>query len=189
MAPRKTLLLALAFIIFIGVSGWITEHAKRLDLPSDAGGDSDLIGQLAPDFTLKALDGREVKLSDYRGKRTVLVAFWASWCGPCRMEMPSLESFYEQHRASGVELLALSIDDDPADARKYAEQNRLPFPVLVDTDQQAASAYHVGGIPVIFVVDPAGKVRFAFEGLNSSLESELTAELNSGALAPPPKPK
>lgn len=185
MNPRKTLLLALAFIIFIGVSGWITERARQLDPPSDIGTDSDLIGQLAPDFTLKALDGREIKLSDYRGNKTVLVAFWASWCGPCRMEMPSLVSFYQQHRDSGVELLALSIDDDPADARKYAEQNRLPFPVLVDTDEQAASQYHVQGIPVLFVVDTSGKVRFASEGLNSSLDSELTAELNSGTLAPP----
>jgi peroxiredoxin len=185
MAPRKTLLLALAFIIFIGVSGWITERAKQLDLPSDMGTDSELIGSPAPDFTLKALDGREVKLSDYRGKETVVVAFWASWCGPCRMEMPSLQSFYQQHHGKGVEVLAVSIDDDAALAQKYAEQNRLPFPVLMDDNQQAASQYHVEGIPVIFVVDPAGKVRFALEGLNPSLEAVLTAELNSGGFAPP----
>ena len=185
MNPRKTLLLALAFIIFIGVSGWITERAKQLDLPSDTGTDSELIGSPAPDFALKALDGREVKLSDYRGKETVVVAFWASWCGPCRMEMPSLQSFYEQHRGKGVEILALSIDDDPALAQKYAEQNHLPFPVLIDNNQQAASQYRVEGIPVVFVVDPAGKVRFAHEGLNPSLETVLTAELNSSGFAPP----
>ncbi|HXJ92215.1 MAG TPA: TlpA disulfide reductase family protein [Terriglobia bacterium] len=185
MAPRKTLLLALAFIVFIGVSGWITERAKQLDLPSDVGTDSELIGSPAPDFTLKALDGREVKLSDYRGKETVVVAFWASWCGPCRMEMPSLQSFYEQHRGKGVEVLALSIDDDPSLAQKYAEQSHLPFPVLIDNNQDAASQYHVEGIPVIFVVDPTGKVRFALEGLNPSLETVLTAELNSGGFAPP----
>lgn len=185
MNPRKTLLLALAFIIFIGVSGWITERAKQLDLPPGTGTDSDLVGSSAPDFTLKELDGRQVKLSDYRGKATVLVAFWASWCGPCRMEMPSLESFYETHRGSGVQILALSIDDDPADAQQYAEQNKLPFPVLLDNDQQAASEYHVGGIPVIFVVDPEGKVRFALEGLNPSLEAVLTAELNSGGFTAP----
>lgn len=185
MAPRKTLLLAVAFITFIGVSGWITERARQLDLPSDMGTDSELIGSPAPDFTLKALDGHEVKLSDYRGKETVVVAFWASWCGPCRMEMPSLESFYAAHRGNGVEVLAVSIDDDPAAARKYAEQNHLPFPVLLDNDQQAASQYHVEGIPVIFVVDPADKVRFALEGLNPSLETVLTAELSSSGFAPP----
>ena len=188
MAPRKTLLLALALVIFIGVSGWITERARQIDLPSDVGTDSDLIGSPAPDFSLKALDGREVKLSDYRGKESVVVAFWASWCGPCRMEMPSLQSFYEQHRGKGVEVLALSIDDDPALAQKYAEQNRLPFPVLIDNNQQAASQYQVEGIPVIFVVDPAGKVRFALEGLSPSLETVLTAELNSSTFATP-KPK
>jgi peroxiredoxin len=185
MNPRKTLLLALAFIIFIGVSGWITERAKQLDLPPGTGTDSDLVGTTAPDFTLKELDGRQVRLSDYRGKESVLVAFWASWCGPCRMEMPSLEAFYETHRSSGIEVLALSIDDDPAAAQEYAEQNKLPFPVLLDNDEQAASEYHVAGIPVIFVVDPAGKLRFAHEGLNPSLEAVLTAELNSGGFAPP----
>jgi len=185
MNPRKTLLLALAFIVFVGASGWITRRAKQLDLPAEPGTDSDLIGQLAPDFTLKALDGREVKLSDYRGKKTVLLAFWASWCGPCRMEMPSLQSFYRQNRGSGVEVLAVSIDDDPAAAKRYAEQSRLLFPVLVDNNQQAASEYQVEGIPVIFVVDPAGKVKYALEGLNPSLEAVLTAELNSGTAATP----
>jgi peroxiredoxin len=184
MNPRKTLLLALALILFIGVSGWITERAKQLDLPPGTGTDSDLVGSTAPDFTLKELDGRQVKLSDYRNKKTVLVAFWASWCGPCRMEMPSLEAFYEAHRSSGVEVLALSIDDDAAAAQSYAEQNRLPFPVLLDNDEQAASEYHVAGIPVIYVVDPTGKVRFAHEGLNPSLETVLTAELNSGGFTP-----
>jgi len=184
MNPRKTLLLAVAFIIFIGVSGWITERARQLDLPPGTGTDSDLVGSPAPDFTLKSLDGREVKLSDYRGKETVLVAFWASWCGPCRIEMPSLEAFYQSHHGAGVQVLALSIDDDPAAAQQYADQNKLPFPVLIDSDQQAASEYHVEGIPVIFVVDPAGKVRFAHEGLNPSLETVLTAELNSGGFAP-----
>src|SRR5215469_8002035 len=145
MNPRKTLLLAVAFIIFIGVSGWITRRARQLDPPSETGSDSELVGSAAPDFTLKALDGREVKLSDYRGKQTVILAFWASWCGPCRMEMPSLQSFYATHRGSGVEVLAVSIDDDPAAAQRYAQQNRLPFPVLVDDNQQAASEYQVGG--------------------------------------------
>ena len=184
MNPRKILLLAVAAIIFIGVSGWITERARQLDLPPGTGMDSELVGSTAPDFTLKELDGRQLKLSDYRGKETVLVAFWASWCGPCRMEMPSLQAFYETHRGGGVEVLALSIDDDPAAAQQYAEQTRLPFPVLIDNDQQAAAEYHVEGIPVIFVVDPAGRVRFAHEGLNPSLEAVLTAELNSGGFAP-----
>jgi peroxiredoxin len=184
MNPRKTLLLAIAFIVFVSASGWITRRARQLDLPAETGSDNELVGSDAPDFTLKALDGRQVKLSDYRGKQTVIVAFWASWCGPCRMEMPSLQSFYAAHRGSGVEVLAVSIDDDPAAAQRYAEQSKLPFPVLVDNNQQAASEYQVEGIPVIFVVDPAGKVKYALEGLNPSLEAVLTAELNSGALAP-----
>src|SRR5580698_2255801 len=104
MSPRKTMLLALALIVLVVFSAWITERSggSRRD---DFGIGSPLLGSMAPDFSLKALDGREVKLSSYRRKGPVVLAFWASWCGPCQMEMPMLETFYQNNRGSGVELL------------------------------------------------------------------------------------
>ena len=178
MSTRRTLLLALGLIVVIVSSAWLTERPKQTDVDRDEGdSDSALDGSVAPDFGLKALDGTEVKLSNYRGKKTVVLAFWASWCGPCRMEMPLLESFYRKNRGHNVELLAVSIDRDPGAARRYAEANRLPFPVLLDDSNQAAEAYQAYGIPVVFVVGSDGKVRHSHTGLDPSIAEVLAAEV------------
>jgi thiol-disulfide isomerase/thioredoxin len=115
--PQKRTHTALALAVLLLSSAWITERAKRLDNLDTGGNTSPLIGSRAPDFTLNALDGRPVRLSDYRNQKTVVLSFWASWCGPCRMEMPSLENFYSKNR-DNVEVLAVSIDQDPAAARR-----------------------------------------------------------------------
>ena len=167
-------------MVCIVFAGWFTDRPTWLDTTS-GDGTGVLTGSLAPDFTLKALSGQDVKLSGYRGQKTVVVSFWATWCGPCRLEMPSIEAFYRAHHGQGVEVLAVSIDENPGAARKYAEQNRLPFPVLVDQDSQTASRYHVGGIPSLFVIDRAGKIRAFHQGLNPSLEAELAADVNASA--------
>lgn len=183
MSIRKTLFLASAIIVCIVFAGWFTKQPTWLD---STGGDATgvLTGSVAPDFTLKALSGEEVKLSGYRGQKTVVVSFWATWCGPCRLEMPSIEAFYRDNRSKGVEVLAVSLDENPGAARRYADENRLPFPVLVDQDSQTASRYRVGGIPSLFVIDRAGKVRAFHQGLNPSLEAELAADLNASNADP-----
>ena len=179
MNARKRTPPTLALVLFIIFSAWITERAKRLDNSEDEGNRSALIGSRAPDFTLSTLDGRQVRVSDYRDKKVVVVAFWASWCGPCRIEMPSLQSFYAKNR-NNVEVLAVSIDQDPAAARRYAEENKIPFAVLLDNNQQAATSYGVSGIPMLFVVDRTGNIRSSHEGMNPALEAMLTAEVGTG---------
>jgi peroxiredoxin len=176
MNPRKTLLLAAGLIAFLVFSGWITYRAKRLDLAGggDSGDTSALMGTSAPDFALRDLDGQEVKLSDYRGRKTVVVSFWASWCGPCRMEMPSLETFYQKNRDRDIELLAVSIDQNPRAAQQYAQENKLPFPVLLDEDSKTADSYNVEGIPTFFVVDKQGKVRYFHAGADAAADVLLT---------------
>jgi thiol-disulfide isomerase/thioredoxin len=92
-----------------------------------------LVGSAAPDFSALALDGRTVALADFRGQKKVVVAFWASWCGPCRMEMPSLVKFYKENHtdSSDFELLAVSIDEDTKAAEGFAAVEKLMFPVLL----------------------------------------------------------
>jgi len=176
MSPRKILLLALGSILIAVFSGWVTERHRLMSEDTvDGQLTAQPLGQPAPDFSLKTVDGREVKLSDYRGRR-VIVAFWASWCGPCLFEMPTLTDFYRS-QGGNVEVLAVSMDDTIDDARAYARQNRLPFPVLFDAGQRVAEAYGVEGIPALFVLDTAGVVRAHHQGLIPSLQSTLAAEL------------
>jgi peroxiredoxin len=138
-----------------------------------------LVGSPAPDFSALALDGRTVSLADFRGRKKVVVAFWASWCGPCRLEMPSLVKFYKENHSdsSDFELLAVSIDEDTKAAEGFAAVEKLMFPVLLDPRQKMASAYDVHGIPTMFVIDKAGKVIYGKAGYDMTMEFRLAGAL------------
>jgi peroxiredoxin len=140
---------------------------------------SALIGKPAPDFSLQSLGGGRVSLHDYRGKTTV-VAFWASWCGPCRMEMPMLARFYRQmHKPdSGFEFLAISIDETKEPAQGAANTLKIPFPVLLAAGSRIADAYGVDNIPMLLVIDKAGKVRYSHIGFNMGLDILLAQQLD-----------
>jgi peroxiredoxin len=139
----------------------------------------ELVDKAAPDFSALTLEGRTVSLADFRGQKKVVVTFWASWCGPCRMEMPSLIQFYKRNHseASDFEILALSIDENPKDAATFASAMKLNFPVLLDSSKSVANAYGVEGIPTMFVIDKAGKVIYGHAGFDATMEFRLANEL------------
>jgi len=139
----------------------------------------ELVEKPAPDFSALTLDGRTVSLADFRGQKKVVVAFWASWCGPCRLEMPSLVQFYKKNHSdsSDFEILAVSIDEDPKEAADFATAMKLNFPVLVDPRQKMANAYGVEGIPTMYVIDTAGKVIYGHAGYDAAMEFRLANEL------------
>ncbi len=118
------------------------------------------IGSVAPDFTLKTLDGGESSLSDYAG-RPVLINFWASWCGPCRAEMPEIIAAYRAHRDSGLQVLAIDHAqlDVLADVEAFVDELGMPFPVLLDTQGDVIAAYAVPGLPTSVFVDAEGFVQ------------------------------
>ena len=120
------------------------------------------IGDRAPDFTLRSFNGEDVRLSDYRG-RVVILDFWASWCVPCRLSMPTLEDL--ARRFSEVVLLGVSLDRSESDARSYLASKEFSELIAVWGSQAAASSvartYGVSGIPRTFVIDRDGIVRFA----------------------------
>ena len=122
------------------------------------------IDEPAPDFALTNLDGETVRLSDFRGK-TVVLNFWASWCPPCREEMPDFQELWDERGEGGSDdLVMLALDflvqDTMADARKFVEGNGFTFPVLFDTaDGAVADRYRVRGLPATFFIDREGVVR------------------------------
>lgn len=166
MPDRTSLRAAAAIIIFIALTIWITWRAKTIEIRLGQSGEevNALNGKPAPDFHLASLDGRTVSPGDFRGRESLVVAFWASWCGPCREELPQLAAFYQRtHKPdSNYEIVAISIDDDPTAARKAAVDMKLPFPVLLDqpngTARNVAGSYHVTGIPELFLIGKEGRV-------------------------------
>lgn len=112
----------------------------------------------APDFTLKSLNGEEVSLSQQRGKY-VLVNFWATWCGPCKVEMPSLEILHQRFKSKNFSLLAISNDMFGAKiVEPFAKANNLSFPILLDQQLQASNKYGVVSLPTTFMIDPKGNI-------------------------------
>ncbi len=112
----------------------------------------------APDFNLQDLQGRAHRLSEFRGK-VVFLNIWATWCPPCRMEMPSMEHLYQRLKGRDFVMLAVSEDDDGrASVQRFVDEMRLTFPVLIDPDGVVPGRYGVTGYPETFIIDREGRV-------------------------------
>ncbi|HEX7637863.1 MAG TPA: TlpA disulfide reductase family protein [Burkholderiaceae bacterium] len=135
-------------------------------------------GAPAPDFTLHATDGRNLRLDELRGQ-VVLVNFWATWCGPCREEMPHLDTLYGKYRKSGFVLLGVNIDDDPNTALATARKLGVSFPVLLDTDKQVSKRYDLSTMPSTVVIDRDGKVRYVHRGYRDGVEAEYDRQIRA----------
>ena len=132
-------------------------------------------GEPAPDFALPALDGTEVRLADQQGQ-VVLVDFWATWCGPCKEELPHIETFHRQYGDSGLRVLALSTDTDDDAVQPFIDEHDYTFTVL-HADDAVQSDYGVSGIPVVYLVDRQGRVRWHRVGFGPGGEEEIGQEI------------
>lgn len=124
------------------------------------------IGQKAPDFTLETLDGTMVSLQDVKGKK-VLLNFWASWCIPCKEEMPHMQKVYEQYNDQNVEILAINLTfgkETPEDAKAFAEELGLTFPILLDRGGKIGDLYKIIPIPTSYFIDEDGYIRWKYMG-------------------------
>ena len=125
--------------------------------------------QAAPDFTLRSLDGRNVRLQELRGQ-VVMVNFWASWCAPCRVEMPHLNKLADKYRTSGFTLLGVNVDDDPKNGSAAATKMGLHFPVLHDGEKRVVKMYDVATMPSTVLIDRDGRVRYLHRGYREGYE-------------------
>jgi peroxiredoxin len=120
-------------------------------------------GGPAPDLELRALDGSAHRLADYRG-RVVLVNFWATWCAPCREEMPSMQRLGEKLAGRPFVVLAVNLDEPEARIRTFLSRTKVDFTVLLDPGKKAASAWGARILPASFVIGPDGRIRYSVVG-------------------------
>jgi peroxiredoxin len=163
-----------------------THSACRLPLLFFAGilllagcGEQRFLAPDAPDFSLPSLGGGEtISLEDYPGE-VVYVSFWASWCAPCREEMPLLAALWQRHRDEGFQVIAINVDEDPLAAREFAREHGLQFPLARDADRAVSQLYRVAGYPSHYLVDRRGKVRFSALGFTEADALAVTREVET----------
>jgi peroxiredoxin len=153
---------------------------------------SPLQGKLAPNFTLVDLQGKKVSLSSYKGK-AVVVDFWATWCGPCKLEIPWFEKLHDQYAAQGLEILGVSTDPlDSGDlakaapmVAKFASGIHMNYPVLLATDQVSKAYGGLDALPTTFFIDRSGKIVASSVGLapRDEIEANIKKALASGGPA------
>jgi thiol-disulfide isomerase/thioredoxin len=133
-------------------------------------------GAPAPAFQLGSADGKSIDLAGLRGK-VVMINFWASWCGPCRKEMPILEQLNKQYRSKGLALIGVNVEPDSKAAMNWLKETPVSFPILFDTDSKVSKLYQVAGMPNTVIVDRRGTVRYIHRGYQAGAENEYLNQI------------
>jgi DsbE subfamily thiol:disulfide oxidoreductase len=138
-------------------AGW-----KAMVSGKDAGPE---VGYLAPEFALNDIHGNSVNLKDIIGRNKVtLVNFWATWCPPCRGEIPELIQLYKKYAPQKMALLAIDLQEEPGKVKAFAKEKGMNFTVLIDSNGMVGNQYRVSGIPTTFIVDSKGQIRDVIVG-------------------------
>lgn len=210
MVKRNTVVTGVVLLILavFGWAGWANyenrKQAAERRLANVAkgelvpGGDEQaaltpLVGKPAPQFSLEDLNGRKVSLADYKGK-AVLINFWATWCGPCKVETPWLVDLRNQYNSKGFEILGVSTDDiDRSDPKAFGQEKKeiadfvdrmkMPYPVLIDGDSLSKPYGGLDAMPTSFFVDREGRIVAATMGISSKedIEANIQKALKSSS--------
>ena len=157
--PLRTLVIILSILVAtIAVSLLLQLRDSLLDRLPGLPEEAPTQGAEMPDFTLETVDGETVSLSDYRGQPIVL-NFWATWCTPCREEMPLLQETYEAHADAGLVVLGVNVRETPEAVERFLEEVGVDFPVVLDPDSAVVNRYLVTSLPLTFFIDREGRLR------------------------------
>ncbi len=174
--------LADSLFTFVAPPG--AQEVQAFTMPGQAAAQPDLVGKKAPLFTLADLQGRKVSLASLRGK-VVVLDFWATWCGPCRIEMPRVEKLHRELKSKGVVVLGVNVTEDARLVKRFLAKNPYTFPILLDTQGDAASKYNASAIPTLVVVGKDGTIQTYFQGVRDEevLRGAVTAAMAAKAPA------
>lgn len=153
---RFSMALAAIFLSVLAIT--LPVHAGELSGP-------------APAFSLKNLSGEKVSLSDYKGQ-VVMINFWASWCGPCREEMPLLNDIYDDYKKAGFVLLGITLDEDISEAQAFLGKTPVTFPILSDASGKVADAYKNQAMPSSYFIDRKGNLAHLHQGYRPGEEAK-----------------
>jgi peroxiredoxin len=149
--------LAMGAIVFIGLPTFGSNGSAATNVGGGAPAPAPIVGSPAPDFTLKNIKDESITLSDLKGK-PVLINFWATWCGPCRVEMPAIEAAYQAHKGEGFTVLAVDADEPKADVVEFVNALDLTFEVLLDPGLAVNDLYRIRAYPSSFFIGRDGVV-------------------------------
>ena len=175
MKHLKNLILPLVTVLIFGIciytvsiynknksNGQVITN-KEAPKVNDSSADSTVSRIPALDFKLKDLNGKEVSLSDYKGKK-VFLNFWASWCGPCKAEMPDIEKLYKETKDSDLVILTVNLGEDKDTVKSFTDNAKYNFTVLLDLDQSVAAKYKISAIPTSYFIDKEGNIVSTIRG-------------------------
>ena len=132
----------------------------------------------APAFSLHSRDGDQVSLASLKGD-VVMINFWATWCGPCREEMPKLEAIYQRYNNLGFTLLGVNVEDNPTGAAKFLKETPVSFPILFDPKSTVSKLYHVEAMPSTVLVGRDGTMRFIHHGYRAGYENDYQDQIRA----------
>lgn len=159
----------------------MTRHAFRWALAmvlalSVASVQAEEMNTPAPDFTLKSRQGENLRLQDFRGE-VVMLNFWASWCGPCRQEMPLMDEIYTRYKDLGFTILAVNVDENADEAHRFLDKVPVSYPILYDPESEVSEKYEVQAMPTTVMIDRDGNARFLHHGYQPGYEDDYEEQV------------
>lgn len=176
---KKTIIILAVLILVVGLfTGCTTSNTNTSTNTNTTSQSGNTDREVAPDFSWKDNSGKVVKLSDLKGK-VVLLDFWATWCGPCRMTIPHVEAIYEKYKDKGVVVIGINLDTgDLSNVQQFINEQGMKYLVVTDPNSQVAGLYGVNSIPRFFLIDKNGRIAKMIIGYDPNMEDVLSKEID-----------